>query len=255
MIIGIAAIVLAIFFAGGQETFFLTPKLKKHVKTYVMEKDRQNEIFVIMKESKKKQKAFVKSRKSYMKKYNQLNLDRNSTLEDHKQLFVAYYEERQAIVDYSIEQEMTMKKTTTEEEWGDIMNAVLAQTTKEKARDKMQKTMDKAFGNVIQSCNDHISNFDNRNSAVSSVTRLQGKVDELIPRLADLGYKNMETIRDYNAGKAAYEKISDDHHQMRKEIDDLFLDFRFELLEMTTEDEWDILIKDISKLLKKDLVS
>jgi hypothetical protein len=255
MLIGIAAIVIAIFFAGGQETFFLTPKLKKQVKTYVIEKDRQKEIFVIMKESKKKQKAFTKTRKSYMKKYHQLNLDRNSTVEDHKELFVAYYDERKEIVDYSIEQEMAMKKITTEEEWGDIMNVVLAQTTKEKARDKMQKTMDKAFGNVIQSCNDHISNPDNRNSAVSSVTRLQGKVDELIPRLADLGYKNMETIRDYSAAKSAYERISNDHHQMRKEIDDLFLDFRFELLDMTTVDEWNVLMKDISKLLKKDMVS
>jgi hypothetical protein len=116
MLIGIAAIVIAIFFAGGQETFFLTPKLKKQVKTYVIEKDRQKEIFVIMKESKKKQKAFTKTRKSYMKKYHQLNLDRNSTVEDHKELFVAYYDERKEIVDYSIEQEMAMKKITTEEE-------------------------------------------------------------------------------------------------------------------------------------------
>lgn len=255
MIIGIAAIVIAIFLGGGQETFFLTPKLKKHVKTYVQDKDRQKEIFVIMKESKKKQKAFTKTRKSYMKKYQQLNLNRNSTPEDHQELFVAYYEERQAIVDYSIAQEMAMKKITTEEEWSDIMNVVLAQTTKEKARDKMQKTMDKAFGNVIQSCRDHISNPDNQNSAVSSAKKLKEKVDELIPRLADLGYKNIETIRDYNAGKSAYERISNEHHQMRKEIDDHFLDFRFGLLEMTSEDEWDVLIKDISKLLKKDMVS
>ena len=65
----------------------------------------------------------------------------------------------------------------------------------------------------------------------------------------------METIRDYNASKADYEKISSEHHQMRKEIDDLFLDFRFELLDMTSEDEWDLLMKDIEKLLKQDMVS
>ena len=255
MLIGIAAIIIAIIFGGGQETFFLTPQLKKNVKTYVVEKERQKEIFVIMKESEKKQKAFTKTRKTYIKEYSQLTLDRSSTLEDHKKLIKAYYEERQEIVVYSIEQEMAVKKLSTEEEWGNIMNAVLTKTTKDKARDKMQNTMDKAFAGVIQSCNEHVSNRDNRDSAVAAVQKLRNKVDELIPSLADLGYENVETIRDYNASKAAYEKISSENHQMRKEIDDLFLDFRFELLEMTTEDEWNLLMKDIEKLLKQDMVS
>jgi hypothetical protein len=255
MIWAALAILLISMLGSGQETFFLTPKLKKHVKTYVMEKDRQKEIFVIMKESKKKQKDFMKTRKSYMKNYNQLTLDRNSTMKDHRTLIEEYYNMRQEVVDFSIDQEMAMKRITTEEEWSNIMNAILEKPTKDKASDKMLKTVDKAFGNVIQSCKDHISNPENRNNAVSSVMQLKDKVDELIPRLADLGYEHMDAIRAYKASKAEYEKISDTYHQMRKEIDDQFLEFRFELLEMTTEYEWNQLMKDINKLLKKDMIS
>ena len=62
IIIGIIALT-----GGGHSTFFLNPELKKNVKTYVLEKERRKEIFSIMKESKKKQKEFVKKRKAYLK--------------------------------------------------------------------------------------------------------------------------------------------------------------------------------------------
>jgi hypothetical protein len=246
-----AALIIAVigYFGGGHETFFLTPDLKKNVKTYVEDKEKKHEIYAIMKESKKMQKTFEKTRKGYIKKYKALNVDRNSTKDQHQALIGEYLEKRKEISALSIEKEMSMKKLCTEEEWGNIMNAIMEKTDKGKVKKSMEKTNQKFFDKLVKTFTTNISDEANRKKALASLNESKENVDIVIPMVSELSYKNIEAIRSYNAKKADYDEDAEQLRIIRKEIYDNFLKLRFQLLEYTTEEEWNIIIKDYNKLV------
>jgi hypothetical protein len=208
-----------------------------------------------MKVSKKKQKAFVKSRKGYMKEYKALNLDRSSTIEQHEALIIEYLDARKEISAFSIEKEMAMKKLTTEEEWNNIMNSVMEKTDKGKVRKSMEKTTQKFYEKLVESFNTNISNESNRNKALASLDEFKEDVDAAIPMISESSYKYIETIRSYNATKSDYELGAEELRKIRREINDDFLKLRFQLLEYTTEEEWNTIIKEYNKIIGGSQIS
>ena len=251
MIWAALAMLIISFLGGGNETFFLTPDLKKNVKTFVEDGERKKEIFSLMKESKKEQKRYVKSRKKYYKEYKKLNLDRNSTLEDHQTFVNKYFNSRKEISAYSINKELAMKNLTTEEEWDNIMDAVMEKTDKGKVQKKMEQTSQKFFEKLNEVAERSITDESNKRTVMESLDEFQKDINAYIPSVAELSYKNLETIRNYNASKSEYENGADDLQKMRSEINDDFLKLRFQLLELTTEKEWNKIIKAYNDLIKK----
>lgn len=248
-----AALAIAIIglLGGGNETFFLTPDLKKNVKTFVEDKERKAEIFALMKESKKRQVAFVKLRKKTFKDYKKLNLDRNTTLEKHQAFVNDYFDARKEISAFSIDKELAMKKLMTEEEWNNIMNSVMEKTDKDKIRKKMEQSSQKFFETLTEMAETSIVDATKKGAVMESLDEFQEDINTYIPSVAELSYKNLETIRDYNATKYEYENGAEELQKMRREINDDFLKLRFQLLELTTEKEWNKIIKAYNNLIKK----
>ena len=248
-----AALAIAIIglLGGGNETFFLTPDLKKNVKKYVLDENRKDQIFSLMKESKKRQLAFYKSRKKAYKNYKKINLDRNSTLLDHQTFVNTYFETRLEISSYSIDKELAMKKLTTEEEWDNIMNSVMEQQDKGKVQKKMKEDSQKFFEKLTEIAQTSITNESNKRTVMESLDEFEEDINAYIPIVAELSYKNHETIRDYKATKAEYENGAKELHELRQEINDDFLKLRFQLLELTTVKEWKKIIKAYNDLIRK----
>lgn len=208
-----------------------------------------------MKVSKKEQKAFVKERKRYIKASGKLNMDRNTTRQEYSDLMDEYLLVRREIQAFSIDNEMAMKEITTNEEWDNIMNAILEKTTKNKVKKKMAGESRKFFDKVIFNCKRNIEDESRRELVIASISDFRKKVDESIPAISEASYKNLETIRNYDAARADYEEVGKSLHKIRSEIMDAFLDTRFELIENTTEQEWKKVIKEFNKLVKKDMIS
>lgn len=243
--------IIALTSTGGHSTFFLNPELKKNVKTYVLEKERRKEIFSIMKESKKKQKEFVKKRKAYLKAAKKINIDRKSTREQYELLNEEYMKARSEIQVFSIARELEIKSIILEDEWEKIMEDILGDVSKNKIRDKMESGSDKYFNKLINACNKHITLDLKRDNAVASINRYREKVNASIPRLSEVSYKSIENIRDYNTPEENYKEVGKGISQIRKEIMKSFLDTRFHLLEYTTEAEWEKIISEINQLVNK----
>ncbi len=222
---------------------------KKNVKTYVVDEEKKEEIYAIMKTAKKPQKAYAKERKGFIKKYKSLNVDRNSTMEQHQALLNDFREARTEIGDFSIDKEIAMKKLTTKEEWENIMNAVMEKTDKGKAQKSMEKTSQKYFEKLAETFTTNISDEANRKKALASIDKLKKEVFVSIPTVSDLSYKNMEALRGYNATKDDYNKSAEGLRTMRKEINDDFVKLRFELLDYATEEEWKTIIKAYNKIV------
>lgn len=255
MIWALLIITLIKVLGGGHETFFLNPDLKKNVKTYVENKENKQEIYAIMKESKKTQKVFVKTRKSYFKKYKVLNFDRNSTMDQHQALRNEYQEIRKEISAFSIEKELAMKKLCSEEEWGNIMNAVMKKKDKGKVKKSMEKSNQKFFDKLVKTFTISIANEANRKKTLKSLDELKETVDTAIPMISELSYKKRDAIRSYNATKADYDEGAEELTIIRKKVNDNFLKLRFQLLEYTTENEWNTIIKEYNNLFVKGGIS
>ena len=88
MIVGLATLISILFFGGVGETF-LVDKLEKGVKQYVVDKERKKDITADLKITAKYVKAFNKERKNKLKTFQNLNADRNKSIED----FASFFEE------------------------------------------------------------------------------------------------------------------------------------------------------------------
>jgi len=243
-----------LFSGNSHTTLFLTPNLKKNVKTYVVDKERQKEIFSIMKDSKKRQKQFVKIRKKYIKESTKLNTDRSTTREQYNEIMPEYFEARQEIHAFSISNEMAMKNITTEEEWNNIVNAVLKAPSKSKVKDKATSSNNKNFNRIIQACEKIITDKNRKDKALQAIDSYRNKVDETLPFFIEWSYKDWESIRDYDAKKEDYEAIDSQLQELRNELWIAFLDTRFQLLENTNEMEWKQIIKDFNRIIKFDVI-
>lgn len=243
--------IIALTSTTGHSTFFLTPKLKQNIKEHVIDKPRREEIFTIMKSSKKEQKEFVKQRKNYLKSIKKLNLDRNAIRSQFEELNADYMKARHEIQVFSIDRELEIKQIVKQEEWENMMTDILGDIPKNKIRDKMETSSDKFFNKLINACNKNISVDLAKDKAIQSIDGYREKVNAFIPRLAELGYRSLETIRDYNTPENVYREGGKELNQIRKEITDSFLDVRFELLECTTEKEWKKIITEFNQILMK----
>jgi len=246
--------VVLMLWLSSPTTFFLTPKLKKHVRTHVVEKERQKEIFVLIKPAKKKQNKFAKTREKYIKRSVKLNKNRNTTREQYNAIMPEYFEARKELHEFSISNEMAMRKITTEDEWNNIMNAISAERSKSKEKDKIISANNKEFNQIINACKKNIADEERKNKAIQAIESYRNQVEKTLPYFVEVSEKDWETLRNYNATLEDYEAIDSEVLKLRDELWTVFLDTRFQLLENTTEKEWKRIIRKFNKLIKSDVI-
>lgn len=250
MLIGIATL-LMLLFGGGQDTFMLNPYLKKQIKTHVGDKDRRSGIDELIKQVKKDQAAFLKERKKTIKALTELNSDYKTTVSQFETLFDEYYDRRVALQNTYLDREMKIRELITEGEWDKIMTSVLEQPDKEKARRRVLEKNEKMYAGLAGTCEKTMTNKDTLAKAKEIIDRHRKVTESFIEEFLDLGYRNLEPIRKYNATRADFELIRkqmSDHH--RKYLTSV-IELRFDLVSLASEKEWWSIGKELNSAFKK----
>jgi hypothetical protein len=249
MLIGLTALVMMLFFGGGQETYFLNPDIQKSVKTYVADKHRKSEIKNLIKEIEKDQKSFLKKRnKYYNKKASELNLDYHAKRSDFDKLFSEYFEDRQKMMNSYWDKESKIRSLFVEAEWNQMIEQVLEKPDKEKARKGFTKASEKIFGDLAAVCKKQITKASGQEAALQAVKVQQETVNRIIDEYLNQNYKHLELLRNLTATKDDFEQATKSLNQLRKEILKGVSDMRFEIIANTTEAEWKRVAKEIDKL-------
>ena len=109
MIIGLLALAY-ILFGGGNQTFLLNPNMKKNVDTYVTDKNRKNEIFLVIKQVEKNEENFEKQTKKVVdKKLVDLNMNRASAMADFSAEYKIFYDSLQSLQNTYLDAELKIR--------------------------------------------------------------------------------------------------------------------------------------------------
>ncbi len=252
MVVGIITIFSMLFGPGAIDMFFM-PDFDKGVKEYVIDKERQKEILVDIKEAQKIIKAYNKLRKSDFKQFQDMNASSNTTESEFMSFFSDVQATRKSTQNELIDIRISMARKIEQSEWDSILVYSTASFNKtlEKAKKKANKKGDKGFIDSFEKTRatvlETVDEIDKQKAIINGFDGLISNVEELLTALNSV---NTNGIPDFVKKEASKEdllgtanKINDARALVYKEL----VGFHKMLKENTTEEEWGKVIKVFNK--------
>lgn len=228
---------------------FVLPKLDKQVKKHITDKERKNEILDLRKASKKQRKSYMKDKRKLIKKFDKLNRSRETTQNEFTKIFSLIENERKVMQDADIERIIQIQSLIYSEEWNNMFTDLESGFKKHKKQEKKElRILDKQYQKVIKKVN---------NTVATDSTKKNVLVEAEIVYTNIKNYINVYYTYIANANSIIYQ--SDYTEIQLKEVintindtyDQVYLsamEGHFTVLELTTEKEWNKIMKQIIKL-------
>ena len=252
MVAGLTALLIILFFGGGIDTVLLNPDMKKNVKTYVLDKEREKKILLILKETEKSQKQFHKNtKKESLKNFKDLNLNYDSKSEDFTSVLNSYFSDLESLQKSYLDNELEVRSIIEKAEWDNIMEKVMQEPDKDKAKRTFEKMSNQTHDALIKTCNELISDESEREKASKLLEEYKSNINALADKLLSLNYKSQSTIRTYSSPREDFEVVQIDILKRRKEFMNYVVDMRFQLKELVPEHNWTVMAKKLNKSLEK----
>lgn len=247
MIIGIVALFSVLFFGGAQEYFFIE-KLEKGVKKYVVDKDRSKDILADLKLTKSMIKTFNKKRKAELSEFHSMNLDRSIS----RVVFVDYFEdrieERLIFQEKMIEKRLLVVSKIEDGEWKEIINLSDAFVQKKMAKVEKKGVKD-PFEAVIKTIKSNIADHNNQAKVISIVQEFKEEYMDLLNEVNAVNTIESELLRNKKTSAAEFRKLANDMNQLREKAYLRLIDLHFDLKEITSESEWNKIMKSVNKVI------
>lgn len=244
-------ILLFILIFGRSESLTMIPKFDKRVKKYVEVEAKKKEILASIKAFKKEKKAHQKGEKKFLKHFAANSLARNTPLEFFEISFEKMYADQNKFDQISVEERLKIQKLLKEDEWQNILKATEKGLKKEqKNNQKALKKLNKVIEKIKKSIAKELPDSKKKEQAISIANQLQTDINKEVNAFFKINYLENDTLRNINATEAEIQAVVDKMSAIRKNIFDAFVKARFEMVNATTEQEWNSIVKSINKLLK-----
>ena len=246
MIVGTIALISMLFFGGVE--YFLMDELEKGVKTFVVEKDRRKEIQADLKVSMDIIKAFNKDRASKLKVLKEMNANRDVTKKEFDKFYYDRHEERSALHDNVISARLKVLPKLKKEEWEGIvkMSEETVTAKREKATKKKPKDI---FAKVIKTINKTIEEKDKASKAVKLVNDFEVVRNAAVKSLETLKASDNEVLTKKDASFDEMKSMAEGGMSFRKKAYMAFVDFHFQMKDITNETEWAKIMKEFNKII------
>jgi len=237
MLIALAFAVLALVMGGDSP--FLIPKLDNYVKTHVVDDGRKEIVLDYLKDAKAKRKAKVKQSNKEIKKLDHLFNSRTATKEDMNNAVKKIIDLQAESQEANIKVNQEAQKNITEEEW----NAIIADMGKglekaDKTITKANTQISKAYAKWESKIEKSIMDENKKTKALESARKLKAiylKNREIIQ--AELMNKN-SFMYQYKTPENKLNSLQTKFIALVQELLDAVVTTHFELIELTTEEEW-----------------
>jgi hypothetical protein len=246
MIIGLLALAY-IFFGGGNQTFLLNPNLKKNVDTYVTDKNRKNEIYLVIKQVEKNEENFEKQTKKVVdKKLVDLNMNRASTTADFSAEYKIFYDSLQSLQNKYLDAELKIRSYIHPNEWNSITKKILSLPVNAKARKSLFEENQKLHDRLLKACYKYIPDSTGKIKAKAFVDEYKDKGDTLADAFLNLNYRYIKAVRPYHVTRKDFEPMRAKMLELRKNYSNYLVEMRFKLLALTPEKQWNDLAKELN---------
>ena len=248
MIIGTITLITMLFFGGIQEYFFVE-KLEKGVKQFITDKERSKGILTELKNHKKEIDAFNKDRKTRLKEFHTLNLDRDVSYSTLEEFFERRMKERLAFQENLVDGRIMLIEKITDEEWDQIIN-LSDETIEKKAAKEEKKNPKDFFKPVVTTVEKSIKEDHRMVQATALVQNFQTRYEELNSRINAINTRENTLLREKNTSKSQFQALAKEVNDVRAITYRALIDFHFDMLDVTEENEWLSIMKAMNKVLQ-----
>ena len=237
--------VLFALFSGSSP--YLIPKMDKYIKKSVVDKEREKQALILLKESKSGRKVNMKAEKKLAKELESLFKDREAESSQFDTLFKRVMDSRQAYQVINREVAAEVQTHITGEEWDHIKLLIQKDIVKtEKKLDKISLKTEKQFEKLKMDVEKIVEDQQQRDHVL-------GAVEYFTASFRDTFRGMVTKMLDQEAIHYQYRASGDDLEELQEEINsgirtllEAQAKLHFELAEATTEQEWNQLHKKIS---------
>jgi len=237
MLITLGLLVVAILFGGGSP--FVIPKLDNYVKTHVVDDGRKKIVLEHLKDAKTKRKQSEKKNAKFIKELKKMLKSRETTREE-LELTIQKIKDNQAVSDEAnIKANIEAQKNITSEEWK-VINADIAKALKKpnKKANKASANLSKAYDKWKLKIAKTIVDKHKKEKAVAAAEKLRVvylKNRDLIQK--EVANKN-SILYQYEASEEEVNSMQVKFMDLSAEVMQAAIETHFELVELTTEEEW-----------------
>jgi hypothetical protein len=245
---------LSILLFGGGESPFLVPDAQKLAKKHITDTERKKEVLAVMADYKKEWKALAKTKKKQAKEVSKLISDQTTTTQQILTHFTTYREEREKINALLVESRIKAQQLITEEEWKQIMASSI-----EKANKKADKTEKSEYKQRLKQTEQMVDleNATEKYVPKQKQAKAQRLLDQFESSMADLMYitqnqsqEVLQVIANKESSKRELETMVNQTEDFRAHAHRSFLKLREGLTELTPEENWKYIAKELNKFVK-----
>jgi hypothetical protein len=243
--------VISMLFGSGLGAFFEIPQVEKLIKENVEDKDRKKEATTISKEYFKAVKKIRNEENKVIKELKKAAAIRSTTKEELNVLIDSIssidLKGRQTWVKMRLE----ITKILTKEEFDKIIIAGTTEDKKvEKQNLKAKQKRDKAIQDIRVSLKEVITDQAKINNVLEDFQQYEDAVNDLFKMHDEINYKLDETLRKYDVSEEELQTIMENVGKYNDGVLNAFETFNFQLVEQTTDEEWENINKKVIALVK-----
>jgi len=239
MLIGLGILIAGLFLIIGGDSPFVIPNLDKYVKTHVVDDSEKEFVLSLLKDAKTNRKLTSKTNAHFVKELQNLSLSREATNQEFESLGkrMLDFELKSQVSNLSVIHES--QKHISSDEWAAIQKDIYASLVKsDKKKVKHVASLNKAFDKWVANINKHVIDEDKRKLAVASVEELRAvNTDNYKKMEVELLNENSAMYK-YKASQQELQKLQDEFLQLIKEVYAANTKTHFELVKLTTPEEW-----------------
>jgi len=242
-----ALLFAALFALSGGGSPYLVPKMDKYVKKCLVDKEREKQVLILLKDSKKERKGYVKAEKKLGKEMESLFNDRETRQVQFDTLFMEVIETRKNYQLKSQQVTAEVQKHITREEWGDIKELIKKDLIKTaKSLDKKSIKTDKDYDKLRKNVEKIVEKKEERDRVLGALDHFKKSADETFQSMVKKVFDEDAAHYQYEVSQTDLIKFQSEINTGVEELLKALAQLHFKLLEATTEQEW-------KKLHKKNI--
>jgi hypothetical protein len=250
MIVASLTLLIGMLLGGGNVPAFVVEDFPKEIKTHVVDKERQKEILNITKPYEKEFKSVQKDLNKSKKKMKKLHLDREASSDDIGQILDEASDSWQAIQTTGFQNRTEALKILTEEEWELIIAKSIEEFDKKeiKKQEKAYKEFEKNFEKLELTVEKEITDIDRQEQIKATFASFKKDMENYVDANKNRTIKELHAFADMNATQEELKEAMSTIDQARDQFFDGVVKLHFDLVELTTDEEWSKIAKSVNKI-------
>lgn len=242
------ALLFSLIFSSP-ESGMVNAKFNKHVKKFVDDKERKDQILILVKEFEKEAKVLRKKEKKELKELNELNSSSNTTTEQFKTFFSDLMKGKKIVDELRIKNRLKIQQLIEKDEWKKIVIASKEYWDKnEKKRLRKISQIEKSFLKVEKKIQQNIIEEERKQKALNIVRHFEEEVIRIEKAIDDINGSNSSAMSKLNATEEELHVIQDQLNELRWQLFDSYANNHREMANITNDEEWLKISKSLNKV-------